>query len=88
VSSRYWLSTSGEAALPGGCWSNSLAATSGPFGAGCDWATDARSTACCGAARAATLVGDGARHVAWMTPPPRPCGGHDAQLPCHCGLEL
>jgi hypothetical protein len=42
---------------PGGLRSNSLAAMSGPFGAGTDWATEARAAACCGAARAALDVG-------------------------------
>jgi hypothetical protein len=55
--SRHCLCASGEAASPGGLRSNSLAATSGPFGAGCDWTTEACSAARCGAARAAALVG-------------------------------
>jgi hypothetical protein len=53
--SRHCIWALGEAASPGGLRSNSLAATSGPFGAGTDWATEARSAARCGAARAATL---------------------------------
>jgi hypothetical protein len=68
MSSRHCLYASSEAASPGGLRSNSLAVTSGPFGAGNDWATEARSTACCGAASAATL--DGGRRVA--------CGVDDA----------
>jgi hypothetical protein len=48
--SRHCLWASGEAASSGELRSNSLAATSGPFGAGTDWAAEARS-----AARAAAL---------------------------------
>jgi hypothetical protein len=65
---HHCLSTSGEAAASGGLWSSSLAATSGPFGAGCDWALEACSAACCGATRATTL--DGGRREA--------CGADDA----------
>jgi hypothetical protein len=68
TSSCHCLCASGEAASPGGLRSNSLAARSGPFGAGNDWATEARSTARCDATCAATL--DGGRRVA--------CGVDDA----------
>jgi hypothetical protein len=57
MSSRHCLWVSGEAASPGGLRSNSLAAMSGPFGAGTDWATEARAAARCGAARATLDVG-------------------------------
>jgi hypothetical protein len=68
MSLRHCLWASGEAASPGGLRSNSLAATSGPFGAGTNWAPEACSTGCCGAARTATL--DGGRREA--------CGIKDA----------
>jgi hypothetical protein len=47
----------GRGRLTRGLRSNSLAAMSGPFGAGTDWATEARTGARCGAARAALDVG-------------------------------
>jgi hypothetical protein len=57
TSSRHCLCVSGEAAMPGGLWSSSLAATSSPFGTGYDRATEACSAARCGTTRATTLVG-------------------------------
>jgi hypothetical protein len=62
MSSHHYLSTSGEAAASGGLWSNSLAATYGPFGAGGVRALETCSAACCGTTRATTL--DGGRREA------------------------
>jgi hypothetical protein len=45
----------GRGRLTRGLRSNALAAMSGPFGAGTDWATEARAAARCGAARTAAL---------------------------------
>jgi hypothetical protein len=57
MSSRHVLSTSGEAAGFGMLWSSSLAATNGPFCAGCVEALEAYSAAHCSATRATTLDG-------------------------------
>jgi hypothetical protein len=64
TSSRHCLSTSGEAARSGGLWSSSLAATNGPFGAGCVGALEACSAARCSAMRATALDGSSERHAA------------------------
>jgi hypothetical protein len=57
TSSHHCLNASGEAAASDGLWSSSLAATNGPFGAGCDRALEAYSAACCDTTHTTTLNG-------------------------------
>jgi hypothetical protein len=73
TSSRHCLWASGEAASPGGLRSNSLTATSGPFGAGTDWAAEPHAPP--------PWTQDGVRREASRTPLPYPTGGRDDHFP-------